>query len=140
MSVAPLNDSTAEVTAIGNGGPIDIWAIFRGVDSALVIAAQLQELAYKTPDDYDPFINVVAYYPLIAVRTESKYKTIQELLADASAPETPLDQQPDAPTLEAPAVDQPPEAAQMRPAADRTGFRALLCEGNLIIRGAVPIQ
>src|SRR5205814_335894 len=31
--------------------------------SALVIAAQINDLAYKTPDDYDPFINLVAYYP-----------------------------------------------------------------------------
>jgi tripartite-type tricarboxylate transporter receptor subunit TctC len=51
--------------------------------SALVIAAQINALAYKTPDDYDPFINLVAYYPLIAVRSESKYQSIQELLADA---------------------------------------------------------
>jgi len=51
--------------------------------SALVIAPQINELPYKTPDDYDPFINLVAYYPLIAVRSESKYKTIQELLTDA---------------------------------------------------------
>src|SRR6266404_1087277 len=53
--------------------------------SALVIAAQLQDLSYKTPDDYDPFINLVAYYPMIAVRSESEYKTIQDLLADAKA-------------------------------------------------------
>src|SRR5688500_3548780 len=51
--------------------------------SALVIAPQINELAYKTPDDYDPFINLVAYYPLIAVRGDSKYKTIRELLSDA---------------------------------------------------------
>jgi tripartite-type tricarboxylate transporter receptor subunit TctC len=51
--------------------------------SALTIAPQINQLPYKTPDDYDPFINVVAYYPLIAVRSESKYKTIQELLTDA---------------------------------------------------------
>jgi tripartite-type tricarboxylate transporter receptor subunit TctC len=51
--------------------------------SALVIAPQINDLPYKTPDDYDPFINLVAYYPLIAVRSESKYKTIQELLSDA---------------------------------------------------------
>jgi tripartite-type tricarboxylate transporter receptor subunit TctC len=51
--------------------------------SALVIAPQMNDLPYKTPDDYDPFINLVAYYPLIAVRSESKYKTIQELLTDA---------------------------------------------------------
>jgi tripartite-type tricarboxylate transporter receptor subunit TctC len=51
--------------------------------SALVIAPQINDLPYKTPDDYDPVINLVAYYPLIAVRSESKYKSIQELLADA---------------------------------------------------------
>src|SRR5205823_9537477 len=51
--------------------------------SALVIAAQLQNLSYKTPDDYDPFINLVAYYPMIAVRTESEYNTIEDLIADA---------------------------------------------------------
>jgi tripartite-type tricarboxylate transporter receptor subunit TctC len=51
--------------------------------SALVIAPQLNELPYRTPDDYDAFINLIAYYPLIAVRAESKYKTIQELLSDA---------------------------------------------------------
>jgi len=51
--------------------------------SALVIAPQLQDLAYKTPDDYDPFINLVAYYPMIAVRAESEYKTIEDLVADA---------------------------------------------------------
>jgi tripartite-type tricarboxylate transporter receptor subunit TctC len=53
--------------------------------SALVIAAQMQELAYKTPDDYLPFINLVSYYPMIAVRTESPYQTVQDLVADAKA-------------------------------------------------------
>src|SRR5207247_4743299 len=51
--------------------------------SALVIAPQINDLAYRTPDDYDPFINLIAYYPLIGVRSESKYRTIQELLTDA---------------------------------------------------------
>jgi tripartite-type tricarboxylate transporter receptor subunit TctC len=53
--------------------------------SALVIASQMQDLAYKTPDDYEAFINLVAYYPMIAVRIESEYKTIQDLIADARA-------------------------------------------------------
>ena len=53
--------------------------------SALVIQAQLQDLAYKTPDDYEPVINVVSYYPMIAVRTESPYKSLQDLIADAKA-------------------------------------------------------
>jgi tripartite-type tricarboxylate transporter receptor subunit TctC len=53
--------------------------------SALVIAAQMQDLAYKTPDDYDPFINLVSYYPMIAVRSESPYKSAHDMIADAKA-------------------------------------------------------
>jgi tripartite-type tricarboxylate transporter receptor subunit TctC len=53
--------------------------------SALVIAAQMQDLAYKTPDDYDPFINVVSYYPMIAVRSESPYQTAHDMITDAKA-------------------------------------------------------
>src|SRR5437868_10647214 len=49
----------------------DGYTIVLTPHSALVIAAQMQNLAYKTPDDYDPIINVVSYYPMIAVRTES---------------------------------------------------------------------
>src|SRR5438445_7435082 len=63
----------------------DGYTIITTPHSALVIAPQQQELSYKTPDDYDPVINLVAYYPMIAVRTESEYKTIQDLLADAKA-------------------------------------------------------
>jgi len=63
----------------------DGYTIVLTPHSALVIASQMQELAYRTPDDYDPFINLVAYYPMIAVRTESEYKTIQDLIADAKA-------------------------------------------------------
>ena len=61
----------------------DGYTIVLTPHSALVIAAQMQDLSYKTPDDYDPFINVVAYYPMIAVRTESDYKTIEDLVEDA---------------------------------------------------------
>jgi tripartite-type tricarboxylate transporter receptor subunit TctC len=63
----------------------DGYTIVMTPHSALVIAAQLQDLSYKTPDDYDPIINLVAYYPMIAVRTESEYKTIEDLVADAKA-------------------------------------------------------
>jgi len=61
----------------------DGYTIVMTPHSALVIAPQLQDLSYRTPDDYDPFINLVAYYPMIAVRTESPYKTIEDLIADA---------------------------------------------------------
>ena len=45
VSVAPLTDSTAEVTAIGNGGPVDIYAIFRGVDSISTSATVTQRFS-----------------------------------------------------------------------------------------------
>jgi len=61
----------------------DGYTIVMTPHSALVIAAQLQDLSYKTPDDYDPFVNLVAYYPMIAVRTESEYRTIEDLVEDA---------------------------------------------------------
>jgi tripartite-type tricarboxylate transporter receptor subunit TctC len=63
----------------------DGYTIILSPHSALVIAAQVQELAYKTPDDYEPFANVVSYYPMLAVRTESPHKTLQELVAYAKA-------------------------------------------------------
>jgi len=63
----------------------DGYTIITTPHSALVIAPQQQELAYKTPDDYDPVINLVGYYPMIAVRAESEYKTIQEMIGDAKA-------------------------------------------------------
>jgi tripartite-type tricarboxylate transporter receptor subunit TctC len=61
----------------------DGYTIILTPASALVIAAQMQDLPYKTPDDYDPILNVVSYYPMIAVRTESQYADLQALLADA---------------------------------------------------------
>ena len=73
--------AVAEVTRAKPDG----YTIVLTPQSALVIAAQMQDLAYKTPDDYDPVINLVAYYPMIAVRTESPYKTAQDLVADAKA-------------------------------------------------------
>jgi tripartite-type tricarboxylate transporter receptor subunit TctC len=71
--------AVAEMTRAAPDG----YTIVLTPHSALVIAAQLNNLAYKTPDDYDPFINLVSYYPMIAVRTESEYKTIEDLIADA---------------------------------------------------------
>ena len=61
----------------------DGYTIVMTPHSALVIAAQMQNLAYKTPDDYDPFVNLVSYYPMIAVRTESEYRTIEDMVEDA---------------------------------------------------------
>ncbi len=54
--------------------------------SSLVIGPQLNaQLNYHTPDDYDPIINLVAYYPLLVVREDAPWKTIQDYVADAKA-------------------------------------------------------
>jgi tripartite-type tricarboxylate transporter receptor subunit TctC len=63
----------------------DGYTIVLTPQSALVIAAQLQNLSYKTPDDYDPIVNTVSYYPMIAVRTESPIQNLQQLVAEAKA-------------------------------------------------------
>ena len=72
------------VTELTRSQP-DGYTIILTPHSALVIAAQVQELAYKTPDDYEPFANVVSYYPMLAVRSESPYAGLRELVADAKA-------------------------------------------------------
>ena len=83
------------VNRAGAAGSVAVAETARGVPdgytivltplSALVITPQINELAYKTPDDYEPVINLVAYYPMIAVRSESPYRDIKELVADAKA-------------------------------------------------------
>jgi tripartite-type tricarboxylate transporter receptor subunit TctC len=51
----------------------------------LVIQPQLNDLRYKTPDDYIPFINLVSWYPLLVVRSEAPWQTAQELVGAAKA-------------------------------------------------------
>jgi tripartite-type tricarboxylate transporter receptor subunit TctC len=53
--------------------------------SGLVIVPQLSSMRYKTPDDYEPVVNVVSYYPLLVVRSEAPWKTIQDFVAEAKA-------------------------------------------------------
>jgi len=54
--------------------------------SSLVIGPQLnRDLSYKTPDDYEPVINLVAYYPLLVVRSDAPWKTIQEFVGEGKA-------------------------------------------------------
>lgn len=72
------------VTELTRSQP-DGYTIILTPHSALVIAAQVQALAYKTPDDYEPYANVVSYYPMLAVRSESPHKTLQDLIRDARA-------------------------------------------------------
>ena len=84
VQVKPGAAGSVAVTELVRSQP-DGYTFILTPHSALVIAPQLQELAYKTPDDYLPFINVVSYYPMIAVRTESPYKTVHDLVADAKS-------------------------------------------------------
>ncbi len=53
--------------------------------STLVIQPQMSDLPYRTPDDYEPIVNVIAYYPLLAVRADAPWKTVQEFIAAAKA-------------------------------------------------------
>jgi tripartite-type tricarboxylate transporter receptor subunit TctC len=53
--------------------------------STLVIHPQLNDLPYKTPDDYTPIINVVSFYSLVAVKADAPWKSIQELVGAAKA-------------------------------------------------------
>jgi putative tricarboxylic transport membrane protein len=64
----------------------DGYTILLTPQSSLVIAPQMnRKLSYQTPDEYDPVINVIAYYPLLVVSAESQWKTIREFVADAKA-------------------------------------------------------
>ena len=64
----------------------DGYTILLTPQSSLVIAPQMNpQISYKTPDEYDPVINVVAYYPLLAVTADAPWKTVQEFVADAKA-------------------------------------------------------
>src|SRR5918999_773178 len=84
VQIKPGAAGSVAVTELVRSQP-DGYTFILTPHSALVIAPQLQELAYKTPDDYQPFINLVSYYPMIAVRSESPYKSIQDLVSDAKA-------------------------------------------------------
>ncbi|MBM3358752.1 MAG: tripartite tricarboxylate transporter substrate binding protein [Betaproteobacteria bacterium] len=53
--------------------------------STLVIQPQILDLRFKTPDDYEPILNVVSYYPLLVVQTEARWKSVQEFVAEAKA-------------------------------------------------------
>ena len=53
--------------------------------STLVIQPQILDVRYKTPDDYEPVINVVSYYPMLVVQTEARWKNAQEFVTEAKA-------------------------------------------------------
>lgn len=66
-------------------GKPDGYAIVLTPLSTLVIQPQIMDLRYKTPDDYEPIINVVSYYPLLVVRPDAPWKNIDAFVAEAKA-------------------------------------------------------
>jgi tripartite-type tricarboxylate transporter receptor subunit TctC len=85
----------AVVTRPGAGGSIamaevvqakpDGYTIILAPLSTLVIHPQLNDLPYKTPDDYESIINIVSFYPLLVVRGDAPWKTIQEFVSAVHA-------------------------------------------------------
>ena len=63
----------------------DGYTVILAPVSTLVIHPQMNDLPYKTPDDYEPIINTIAFYPLIAVREDAPWKTVQEFVNAARA-------------------------------------------------------
>jgi tripartite-type tricarboxylate transporter receptor subunit TctC len=72
---------TAEVVQAKPDGYTTILAPL----STLVIQPQINDLPYKTPDDYEPIINVISFYSVLAVKADSPWKTAQEFLNAAKA-------------------------------------------------------
>lgn len=63
----------------------DGYTVILAPVSTLVIHPQMNDLPYKTPDDYEPIINTIAFFPLIAVREDAPWKTVQEFVNAARA-------------------------------------------------------
>src|ERR671925_1224259 len=63
----------------------DGYTVILAPVSTLVIHPQLNDLPYKTPDDYQPIINTIAFYPLLTVREDAPWKTVQEFVNAAKA-------------------------------------------------------
>src|SRR5688572_28928960 len=53
----------------------DGYTIILAPVSTLVIHPQLNPLPYKTPDDYEPILNTIAFHPMLAVRDDAPWKT-----------------------------------------------------------------
>jgi tripartite-type tricarboxylate transporter receptor subunit TctC len=61
----------------------DGYTLVLAPNSTLVIHPQINDLPYKTPDDYEPIINTISFYTLLAVKADAPWKTVQEFMAAA---------------------------------------------------------
>ena len=83
------------VTRSGAGGSIaaqevatgrpDGYTVVLAPLSTLVIQPQILELRFRTPDDYEPVINVTSHYPLLVVRPDAPWKSMTDFIAEAKA-------------------------------------------------------
>ena len=53
--------------------------------STLVIQPQILDVRFKTPDDYEPVVNVVSYFPLLVVKPDAPWKNARDFIAEAKA-------------------------------------------------------
>jgi tripartite-type tricarboxylate transporter receptor subunit TctC len=63
----------------------DGYTVILAPVSTLVIHPQINDLPYKTPDDYEPIMNTIAFHPLLVVRDEAPWKNAQEFINAAKA-------------------------------------------------------
>jgi tripartite-type tricarboxylate transporter receptor subunit TctC len=80
----------AVINRPGAGGSIGVTEVVQaspdgttigfGPTAALIDQPQMNNLPYKTPDDFDPILNAITYYQLLAVRGDAPWKDIKELL------------------------------------------------------------
>ncbi|RYH11958.1 MAG: tripartite tricarboxylate transporter substrate binding protein, partial [Alphaproteobacteria bacterium] len=85
----------AIVSRPGAGGSIGIASVANAARDGSVIGftptgsvvdlPQMQDLPYKNPDDIEPIINLISSYQLLAVASDSKWKTVKDYLDDAKA-------------------------------------------------------
>ena len=90
-SSAKFPDGVAVISRPGAGGTIGITSVVHASPdgrtigftptAAVVDAPQMMgNLAYKTPDDIDPIINVMSSYQMLAVRGDSPWKTPKDFV------------------------------------------------------------
>jgi tripartite-type tricarboxylate transporter receptor subunit TctC len=85
----------AVINRPGAGGSIGVTEIVQATPdgttigitptASLVDQPQMNNLPYKTPDDFDPIINTITYYQLLAVKADAPWKSAQEMLDVARA-------------------------------------------------------
>jgi len=63
----------------------DGYTVILAPVSTLVIHPQINDLPYKTPDDYEPIMNTIAFSALLVVRDEAPWKNAQEFINAAKA-------------------------------------------------------